>query len=100
MIEQQLECLAAASINILPATEITTHFVLERDGFIVLVERAPDGFGRIGSPGLLSEHGFAALVRRGEAAYFIAKNFEQPASDEQVTAVRAFSESVKKCLAG
>lgn len=100
MIEQQLECLAAGGVNILPATEINTHFVLERDGFIVLVERTAGGFGRVGSAGLLTDHGFAALVWRGARAFFIARNFEQPAAEQQVDALRSFSQIVKNCLAG
>jgi hypothetical protein len=100
VIEQQLECLAAGGINILPATEISTHFVLERDGFIVLVERTADGFGRVGSAGLLTDHGFGALVWRGSQAFFIARNFEQPATAQQVSELRSFSGIVKNCIEG
>ena len=56
-----LERLVAAGIQLLPAVEITTHYVFERDGFVALVERTPEGFGGIGSPGLLTGTGFARV---------------------------------------
>ena len=93
-----LERLVAAGIQLLPAVEITTHYVYERDGFVALVERTPDGFGGIGSPGILTGSGFAALVRRGERSYFVAKNFEQEASPEQVESLRRFAADLKAAL--
>ena len=47
--------------------EITSHFILERDGFVVFVERRETGFGNIGAPGLMTEQGFAALIWRARA---------------------------------
>jgi hypothetical protein len=93
-----LERLAEAGFQFVPALEITTHYVIERDGIVALVERAEDGFGGIGSPGLLTEKGFAALVRSGDAAFFIAKGYKEPASDEQIRKVRAFSEDLARAL--
>ena len=60
-----LEKLAAAGIQIIPA-EITSHFILERDGFVAFVERREQAFGNIGAPGLMTEQGFCAsdLARR------------------------------------
>lgn len=97
---RKLECLASAGIQLLPASEIETHFVLERDGFILLVERTDAGFGQIGSPGLLTPHGFAALTWRGTDPYFVAKDFQQAATPEEVAAARAFSGNVKNCIDG
>ena len=82
----------------LPAVEITTHYVLERDGFVALVERAPNGFGGVGSAGILTGSGFAALIRRGERSYFVAKNFDQEAQPEQVAALRRFSADLNAAL--
>jgi hypothetical protein len=93
-----LEQLAAAGIQLLPAVEITTYYVFERDGFIALVERAPDGFGGIGSAGILTGTGFAALIQRSERSYFVAKGFEQEAQPEQVEALRRFSADLKQAL--
>jgi hypothetical protein len=95
---QVLERLAAAGIQLLPALEIPTHYVFERDGFVALVERTPAGFGGIGSAGLLTGSGFAALVRRGERSFFVAKNFEQEASREQVDALKRFSDALKAAI--
>jgi hypothetical protein len=83
----------------LPAVEITTHYVFERDGFVALVERTPDGFGGIGSAGILTGKGFAALVHRGTRSYFVAKDFEQQAQPEQVAALKRFSADLKSALA-
>ena len=82
----------------LPAVEITTHYVFERDGFVALVERTPDGFGGIGSAGILTGSGFAALIHRGDRSYFVAKNFEQEARAEQVEALKRFSVDLKSAL--
>jgi len=97
-VQEKLERLAAAGIQMLPAAEITTHYVLERDGFVALVERAANGFGGVGSAGILTGSGFAALIRRGERSYFVAKNFEQEAQPEQVAALRRFSADLNAAL--
>lgn len=101
MLEQQLERLAAHCINLIPAAEITTHFIFERDGFVALVERKEEGFGNIGAPGLLIEKtgGFAALVWRGaDDPWFVARGFEQRATDEQVATLRRFDRDLRDAL--
>jgi hypothetical protein len=95
-----LERLAAAGIQLLPALEITTYYVFERDGFIALVERTTEGFGGVGSAGILTGAGFAALVQRGERSCFVAKGFEQEAQPSQVEALRRFSADLKQALLG
>lgn len=95
---EKLERLAAAGITLLPAYEITTHYLFERDGFVVLVQRDGDGFGDIGSPGLLTEHGFAALVWRGKQAVFLGKGFERLADPEQVERLRRFTSDLETAL--
>jgi len=97
-VTEKLERLAAAGIQLLPALEITTHYVFERDGFVALVERTREGVGAIGSAGILTGSGFAALVGRGERSYFIAKNFQQEARPEQVEALRSFSADLRAAL--
>jgi len=92
-----LEKLAAASIEIVPA-EITSHFILARDGFVAFVERREDAFGNVGAPGLMTERGFAALIWRGDQGYFIGKGIEQLASPEQVQKIRAFASDLTKAL--
>ena len=95
---QILERLAAAGIQLLPAVEITTHCVFERDGFVALVERTSNGFGGVGSAGILTGNGFAALIQRGERFYFVARNFEREAPPDEVTALRSFSSDLKIAL--
>src|SRR3954471_24147854 len=95
---EKLERLVAAGIQLLPVVEITNHFVFERDGFVALVERRGEGFGGIGSAGLLTPKGIAPLVLRGNAAYFIAKGFEQPASAEETEKIRQFQADLTYAL--
>jgi hypothetical protein len=92
------EKLAAAGIQILPLAEISTHFVFERDGFIALVERRGEAFGKAGAPGLLMTKGMAQLVWRGERALFVAKGWERAAEDHEVAALRAFGSDLEKIL--
>jgi hypothetical protein len=85
----QLEALAAAGVRIVPAPQITTHFILERDGCVVLVERRGELFGAVGSPGLLVETcGFAALVERDGAPWFVGKTSSRPATPQEAAAAR------------
>jgi hypothetical protein len=99
VIELTLQRLAELGFNLVPLDEIRTHYIFERDGFVALVERKEDNaFGSAGSPGLITENGFAALVWRGEQAWFVARGFEQPATEEQVAALRKFSRDLDDAL--
>lgn len=94
-----LERLVEFNIQLLPLTQVERHWVFERDGFITLVERTREGgFGHIGSPGLLTAAGMAVLVRRADGHAFIAKGFEQTASEAEVATLRRFAEDLKTAL--
>lgn len=95
---EKLARLAAAGIQLLPAWDITSHYVFERDGFVAMVARIEDGFGEIGSPGLLTEKGFAALVWRRGKPYFLAKDFVQPATEGQIAKLREFAADLRAAL--
>ena len=96
-----LERLAAARIQLLPLTEIATHFVFERAGFVCLVERKGDGgFGGIGAPGLLTGKGFAALVLRGDGFRFVGRGFDEAAEEERVRECRSFARDLETALRG
>ncbi len=95
---EQLQRLAAAGIQPLPLEGLETHFVFARDGFVALVERKGDGFGAVGIPGLLTRKGFAALLWRGDRAFFVAKGFEEPATEEQVASLRKFDADLRRCV--
>jgi hypothetical protein len=98
--QEILEKLVAANIQLLPLVEIERHFVFERDGFAALVERTADGgFGHIGSPGLLTSAGLAVLLQRGESHVFVARGFEQAATPQQVETLRRFASDLKSALA-
>lgn len=99
--QQILEKLVAARIQLLPLTQIERHYVFERDGFISLVERTVEGqFGHIGSPGVLTEKGMAVYIERGEKRLFVAKEIEIEASSEQVELMRSFAQDLRLALEG
>jgi hypothetical protein len=54
--------------------------------------------GTQGSTGMMTEHGLAFLVWRDGRAMLVAKGVEVPATEEQVEAVRKFSEDLKSAL--
>lgn len=95
----QLEKIAAAGIDIIPTPQTPSHFVFTRDGCVVLVERRGEGFGPIGSPGLLTEKGgFAALVERAGQPWFVAKGEQRPAEPGEAEAARRLFTDLKSVL--
>jgi hypothetical protein len=96
----QLERLAAAGIQLLPLTELPSHYVLMRDGFAALVERRETGFGAAGAAGLLTEEGLAPLVWRSGKPWFINKTIEREATVAEVQALRRFADSLEAALRG
>ncbi|MBI4891690.1 MAG: hypothetical protein HY821_13785 [Acidobacteria bacterium] len=95
----QLERVAAAGIEMIPAAEVGTHFLFAREGCVVLVERRGAGFGGVGSPGKLVESGgFAALVRRGEEDWWVGKGGEEKAEAGQAEAARRLFTDLKAAL--
>jgi hypothetical protein len=95
---ESLERLAAAGIDLLPLPDLTTHYVFVRGGFVALVERTDAGFGAIGSAGLMTERGFAALVWRGADAFFVSKGQEKAASPGEIEGLRAFAAELERAL--
>lgn len=94
----KLERIAAARIELIPDLKISTHYVFARDGFVSLVEKREGGFGNIGAPGMVNEHGFAALLWRGKRGVFVGRGFEVFATGEQVAAIRAFDRDLNEAL--
>lgn len=95
----QLERIAEAGIQILPTPQVPAHFVFAREGCVVLVERRGEGFGAVGSPGLLVEQGgFAALVRRPEGDFFVWKGGEREASPAEAAAARRLFTELRTIL--
>lgn len=93
-----IEKLAGAGINLLPI-DLDHHFLFERDGFVALVERRRDDtFGNVGAAGLLTETGLAPLVWRGDAAKFVSKSGEQPATPEQIETLRNFQHDLEAAI--
>jgi hypothetical protein len=94
----QLEKIADLGIGLAPAPGVSGHFVFVRAGCAVIVERRGDGFGAVGSPGLLTEGGFAALVERDGRPCFINKGDCRPAGDEQAAEARRLFRDLRSVL--
>jgi hypothetical protein len=90
--------LASHGIQLL--TETRSHYMFARDNLIALVERTSQGYGSISSTGVLTERGLAYLVWRDGRTFLAGKGFEDPAADDQVAAIRQFSEDLKALLGG
>src|SRR4051812_2115222 len=97
MLEDILQRLAAAGINLLPV-DLEKHYMFERDGFVALVERREGGFGQIGAAGLLTPSGLAPLVSRQGRAVFVSKSSAQDAAPEQVEAIRRFQTDLETAI--
>jgi len=85
--------LAATGIRLL--TESQGFAMFARDNLVALVERTPGGYGSIGSTGVWTGRGLAYLVWHAERPFLAGKGFADPASQEQVAAIRRFSEDLK-----
>ena len=79
-------------------SETPAYAIFARDNLIALVERMAGGYGSAGSTGILTERGLAYLIWRDGQALLAGKSFELPATDEQVEAMRTFSEDLKSVL--
>lgn len=94
----RLERVLAARIELVPDLKVTSHYVFTRDGFVALVEKRDGAFGNIGTPGLVTEQGFAALMWREGNGVFTGRGFELPATPDQVEAIRAFDRDLREAL--
>jgi hypothetical protein len=79
-------------------SETASFCIFARDNLIALVERRADGYGGIGSTGIMMERGLAYLIWRDGQPFLAGKGFEERAADAQVLAVRSFSEDLKAAL--
>ena len=87
-----------ARCHIQLVSEAKAHFLFTRDECIALVERTGDGFGSIGSTGLMTQSGLTYLVWREGRALLVGKGGETAAEPAQVEAIRRFSEDLKAAL--
>jgi len=83
--------LRAAGFQVVADSGLLRHALVARGSFAALVEKDSAGYGHAGSAGLMTEHGLAVLVWRGERACFTARGFERTASPAEVAQLRAFS---------
>ena len=97
-IEQRVQRLLAANIQIVPLSDSDRYVAFERNGFIALVERTENGFGRIGSAGMLTEHGFSTLLFKNGRPFFVARHSESAALQQDVQNLRAFQTDLEAAL--
>lgn len=97
---RQLHRLSEADIEIVK-TDMASHFVLARHGFVCLVEKTksePPAFGAVGSVCKLTSAGFAVVVWDGEQAHFTSKGRRQAASPEEIVLFRNFAQDIQSAL--
>jgi hypothetical protein len=91
--------LAGLGIGIVEELRLPRHAAVRRGEFVALVERGADGeYGRAGSAGWMSEHGFATLVWRHGEGWFVARGWERAATAAEVEALRAFARDLDQAL--
>ena len=72
------------STGIQLVSETRSYWMFARDNLLALVERTSDGYGGIGSTGILTERGLAYLVWRDGQAFLAGKGFELQATDNTI----------------
>lgn len=96
------EALAAKGIELLPIQSppngkgaLDHHFVFFRAGYAALVERRDTGFGRVGTAGIVTEHGLAMLVD-GDA--FVIRDHRQAAEPGEIEELRQFQADLVQAI--
>jgi hypothetical protein len=84
-----------SKLGIQAVAETPSHLLFARDNFIALVERRT---GSVGSTGMLTEQGLAYLIWRDGRAFLKSKGAENAATEEQVAAIRQFSQDLRAVL--
>ena len=93
--------LVEANIEIIPTTEIPHHIVFARDEFAALVRMGADGsFVSIGGAGKVTDRGLAPLIERNGQHLFAVKEFQEPATADDVARVRQFNQDLTAALRG
>ena len=79
-------------------TESPAVSIFARENCIAMVGRGPTGSLSLGSTGILTDQGLAYLIWREGEARLAAKGSEMAATQEQVEAIRQFSEDLGLAL--
>ena len=78
--------------------EANGYCLFARGDALALVKCSGEGFGEIGSTGLMTGRGLAYLVWRDGAPMLSCRGDEFPAEPPQLETIRRFSEELKAAL--
>lgn len=93
-----LDRLAAKDILPIQEIQLNHYFFVARGSCAALIEHRDYGVRRVGASGFLSERGLAMLVWRGPSPFLVVKDWNRPATPEEVEALRTFSADVREAL--
>jgi len=79
--------------------ETKEYRLYARDNCVAMVHFTQPGNASIGSSGFMTEKGLAYLMWRRDQPLLVSKGAEEPATEEQVEALRQFAEDLKKLVA-
>ena len=96
MTPETLLRLAQSGIQLVAETK--GYAIFTRGDCMAMAKLPAAGPAGLGSSGLMTDRGLAYLVERDGQAFLSGKAGEVPASDEQVEALRTFSEDLKASL--
>jgi hypothetical protein len=92
-LEARLQSFGIGLVTESPAVSIFT-----REMCVAMVGRGPGGVPSLGSTGMMTENGLAYLIWRDGQPRLAAKGSDVAAGQEQVEAIRRFSEDLKAAL--
>ena len=79
--------------------ETKEYRIYARENCVAMVHFTQSGDSSIGSSGMMTESGVAYLMWRGDKPVLVGKGVEAIATEEQVEALRRFSEDLKNFIA-
>ena len=96
MTPEALSRLAQSGIRLV--AEIKQYAIFARGNCMAMAKLSASGPSGVGSAGLVTDRGLAYLVERDGQAFLSGKAGEARASEQEVEALRAFSQDLKAGL--
>lgn len=95
---EKLKRLAELNIHLVPLQGLENYYVFARERFVALVRKTGEGFGPVGSAGLLTEQGMAVVIWKHGKPYFVAKNWQSEATEEEIARLRKFANDLEQVI--